>query len=668
MKSDEIPFLGQVTLGVPGVGTITGLSLNNTTCQYLGIPYASIPGRFRRSVPTTEWEVGHHDGTKLGPYCPQPPRDFYPVPNPARHWLEVPPTDEFKCLNLNVSVPSLPGCSEGLPVMVFLHGGAFTYATANAPVYDGRLLASASADLDKPTIVVTVNYRLGVFGFLAGEDLLHYNASQGETGVGNFGVWDQVLALRWVQKNITAFGGDPKRITLFGQSAGGVSTHAHLLRGEPLFSSAILQSGLLRTCGILSVSEWQILFEKMLKATGVSPEASTSERVEKLAAVPVDQLMSAMQSVFIIPVVTMPLCDDGVLVDGPMPTYDDYTKPFVAPSWCSRLMMGDAKNECIIWNKSWDNLSKTPVVTGQDLSTPETSLVLAKMMKYLGPEKAIKVAELYGISEGMFNEDIFWALERLTTDGIFSLPIYFAELATPSSPTTLYAYHFNVPSPYDNAWGGLGHHSHDNVLLWGVLRHTLPLVQQAVSDTMVKAWIMFANGEAPWPAFSKETPEYMVFDGEGSSLKKKTDETGRSYGTWDALHKEGLVGDGNLYGTSERTFSGQSAEGKIVILDVDMRGIQELKKEQLRQEPGATGVYPPLNPRFVFITPANVDVLEERLRGCGTEDEAAFEGRLARARVETKFAETSSVHDKIIVNDNLHEAVTELAKVVFGPL
>ncbi|CAK7231344.1 hypothetical protein SBRCBS47491_007899 [Sporothrix bragantina] len=548
MKSDEIPTLGRVTLDVPGLGSITGLSLNNTTCQYLGIPYASIPGRFRRSVPTIAWTDGQHDGTKLGPYCPQPPRDFYPVPSPARPWLEVPPTDEFKCLNLNISVPSLPGGTpkQGLPVMVFLHGGAFTYATANAPVYDGRLLASASGDLDKPTIVVSVNYRLGVFGFLAGEDLKANNAAHGDAGVGNDGVWDQVLALRWVQKHIRAFGGDPSKVTLFGQSAGGVSTHAHLLRDEPLFSSAILQSGLLRTCGILSVSEWQVLFDKMLAATGVSLTGTSCQKVEQLQAVPVDELVAAMQSVFIIPVVTMPLCDDGVLVHGPMPTYDDYTKPFVAPKWCPRLMMGDAKNECIIWNKSWDNLAVTKLKLGQDLSTPEASLVVAKMKQFLGDKKADQVAKAYGITADMSSEDVFWALERMTTDGIFSLPIYFAELATPMTPTTsntLYAYHFNVPSPYNNAWGGLGHHSHDNVLLWGVLKHTLPPAQQAVSDSMVKAWVTFANGEAPWPAFSRDSPEWMVFDGEGSSIKSKTEETGRSYATWDALHAQGLVGD-----------------------------------------------------------------------------------------------------------------------------
>ncbi|KAL1909689.1 hypothetical protein Sste5344_004537 [Sporothrix stenoceras] len=197
-----------------------------------------------------------------------------------------------------------------------------------------------------------------------------------------------------------------------------------------------------------------------------------------------------MQEVFLIAVVTMPLCDDGVLVGGPMPTYDDYTKPFVTPEWCPRLMMGDAKNKCIIWNKSWENLCTTPMAARQDLSTPDPSLAVAKMQSFLGKEKADK--------KDMSPQDLFWALERLTTDGIFSLSIYFAEKAVPAT-------------------------------------------QQVVSDRMVAVRVSFTNGEAPWPEFSDADPKFMMFDvdgGEGvSSLTK------RSYATWDPLHEQGLASD-----------------------------------------------------------------------------------------------------------------------------
>lgn len=158
-------------------------------------------------------------------YCPQPPRDYYPIPVPQRPWVQDPSVSEKDCLNLNISVPFPPSSPESapqpLPVLVFLHGGAFTYGTGSSPLYDGRILADISRDDEHtPTIIVTLNYRLGVFGFLASEEIRSYNKAHGEAGVGNYGLWDQVEALRWISKHIRAFGGDPSRVTLSGQSAG----------------------------------------------------------------------------------------------------------------------------------------------------------------------------------------------------------------------------------------------------------------------------------------------------------------------------------------------------------------------------------------------------------------------------------------------------------------
>lgn len=106
--------------------------------------------------------------------------------------------------------------------MVFFHGGAFVYAAGGAPIYDGRMLAEISKkDHNLPTIIIAPNFRLGVFGFLASKEIGDYNKEFGEEGVGNYGLWDQIEALRWIQKYIGAFGGDPEKVTLFGQSAGG---------------------------------------------------------------------------------------------------------------------------------------------------------------------------------------------------------------------------------------------------------------------------------------------------------------------------------------------------------------------------------------------------------------------------------------------------------------
>ncbi|CAG9943064.1 unnamed protein product [Clonostachys rosea f. rosea IK726] len=542
MKSDEIPSIDQVFLEVPSLGTLKGISLNGKTCQYLGIPYASVPGRFRRSVPASEpWENGNWDGTRLGPYCPQPPRDFYPVPNAPRPWLDMPQADEFNCLNLNISVPHLPAdqVKNPLPVMIFIHGGAFTYSMNSSPVYDSRILVESSASkFRRPTIVITVNYRLGVYGFLAGKDIETYNSSHGEAGVGNYGLWDQVLALRWVQKHISAFGGDPKQVTLFGQSAGAVSVHAHLLRGEPLFSSAILQSGLIRLCGVLSIDEYQSVYERILQALDIPIDLNPEDRIERLLSADSSALTKAMVPAFIIPVVTSPLCDDGVFVTGSIPSYDEYYT-FSVPEWCPRVMIGDATNECIIWNKSWDNICDSPLASGEDLTVPTAALTLAKMESYLGSPKARMLSEIYDITSDTSEKDIFTKLEKMTTHGLFSAPIYFARQAAKGS---VFAYHFDVPSPFKNAWGGMAHHSFDNVLIWGLLSHEMPQSYAKVSEYMAEAWIRFASGEDPWERHS-ESGKYKVFGLERTILTSKNDDLERGHQIWDKLHDLGLVAD-----------------------------------------------------------------------------------------------------------------------------
>lgn len=424
-----------------------------------------------------------------------------------------------------------------MPVMVFIHGGAFAYSTGSSPIYDGRLLASSSAQqYSKPTIIVTLNYRLGVYGFLAGRDLEEYNKTHGEQGVGNYGIWDQVIALRWVQKYISAFGGDPNKVTLFGQSAGGVSVNCHLLRDEPLFSSAILQSGLIRLCGVLSVDEYQVIYEKMLLELGISLDLPVEKRVEKLLSVDTSKLTAAMSPVFIVPVVTMALCDDGVLIPGSMPTDEEFTN-FKVPDWCPRIMMGDCQNECIIWNKSWDNLSPVPMAQDADLATPTAPLLLEKMSSYLGAEASKIIADLYNITEKSSPSDVFKAIEKFTTDGMYLVAIHYAQKSARSS---VFAYHFDVPSPFDNAWGGYAHHSHDNVLIWGVLRHLLPEWMQQVGSQMSEAWIRFANGEEPWERFA-EKERWMVFSPEGANLKSKAEDTGRGYDVWYKLNELNLV-------------------------------------------------------------------------------------------------------------------------------
>jgi len=206
---------------------------------YLGIPYAAPPlGPLRWQPPQSAaaWS-SPRDAGQVGKACPQLVLAMFPVPG-------MKPGDvrgDEDCLNLNIYAPASATASSKLPVMVWIHGGAFTVGEGSA--YDGSVLAAKDG-----VVVVTLNYRLGALGFLA---LASLDAEgQGESS-GNYGILDQQAALQWVKRNIANFGGDPASVTIAGESAGGMSVCAQLAspRAANLFKGAIIQSGFCESPG-----------------------------------------------------------------------------------------------------------------------------------------------------------------------------------------------------------------------------------------------------------------------------------------------------------------------------------------------------------------------------------------------------------------------------------
>ncbi len=210
-------------------GQIQGASRPGGGAEFLGIPYAQPPLadlRWHEPLPTKPW-TGIRNATSFGAPCSQPDLGDW-----NRHDAE---TGKEDCLFLNVIVPAWP-VQKPLPVMFWIHGGGNEGGTASSALYkDGTLV-------NHGVILVTVNYRLGIFGFLAHPEL---TAESAHHASGNYGLMDQILALRWVRDNITRFGGDVNNITVFGQSAG--ATDTSLLMTSPLardlFQKAIAQSG-----------------------------------------------------------------------------------------------------------------------------------------------------------------------------------------------------------------------------------------------------------------------------------------------------------------------------------------------------------------------------------------------------------------------------------------
>ncbi|KAF2167120.1 hypothetical protein M409DRAFT_66181 [Zasmidium cellare ATCC 36951] len=212
-------------------GTYTGLHNATTNLDYfLGIPYAQPPInalRFRNPVPlNTSW-TGTHTAQALGNSCIGYGSDMAGL------------TLSEDCLNLNIVRPA-GSFSEPLPVAVWFYGGGYYEGSANRPAYNQTRFVANSVEMGLPVIGVGFNYRLTAFGWLWSEE----TQALGDT---NMGLRDQRLVLQWIQENIAAFGGDPRRVTIYGESAGGISIGKHLMayggRDDGLFHNAILESG-----------------------------------------------------------------------------------------------------------------------------------------------------------------------------------------------------------------------------------------------------------------------------------------------------------------------------------------------------------------------------------------------------------------------------------------
>ena len=195
--------------------------------RYLGIPYSRPPTgerRFKPPQPPISWD-GTREANNFSPRCQQY-RSNYLFPE-----LEEVATFSEDCLYLNIYTPDNAISNDALAVMVWIHGGSLT--NGGASQYYGEAMV-----LGSDIILVTINYRVGVFGFFT---------DGSEEATGNAGMLDQIMALKWVKENIRSFRGDPDRVTIFGESAGGWSVSAHMISpmSRGLFKRAIAQSGAL---------------------------------------------------------------------------------------------------------------------------------------------------------------------------------------------------------------------------------------------------------------------------------------------------------------------------------------------------------------------------------------------------------------------------------------
>lgn len=322
-----------------------------STVQFRNLKYATIPGRWQESVLNDNLPRDAHgvyNATQLGPSCPHKRGaqawDLTLTGNVVMPMEESPSNeeamDEMSCLHVNVTVPKShlgKATKDGkkLPVFVWVHGGGLSMGSNSWPQYNLTRFVERSCAIGKPVVGVAMNYRVGILGFLASEEL----------GIdGNFGYKDQVLAFRWIKKHIAGFGGDPNQITTSGESAGGISLSTLLcanVGSGGLFERVIVMSGdaTLRKSRIRS---WHNeMYNDQLKLLGLE-NIGVEERKKQLRE------MDAIELTNKLPLAQyFCACVDGKFLKQNI-TLDQMADPKRdqhKPKWCKVFVIGDTRHD-----------------------------------------------------------------------------------------------------------------------------------------------------------------------------------------------------------------------------------------------------------------------------------------------------------------------------------
>lgn len=490
-----------ITRAEPAVGPVEGAENEDGMVVFLGIPFAKPPIdelRFKPPVASEAW-TAVLVADSFGDSCVQSagPESWYA-------------NNSEDCLNLNVWTPAVG--EELRPVMVWVHGGGWIAEGTAGALYHGDLLA-ARGDV----VVVTVEYRMGIFGFPYLDGL---EGGEAFAGSGNLGLLDQQLALKWVRDNIAAFGGDPESVTLFGESAGGMSAISHLTMpsSDGLFHRAIAQSGAGNT--VRSSEFGATIARQHLDLAGVStPDEFAALSTEEIFATQ----ESMQESAFPVDLVYGPV-QDGVI----LPEFPHHAIAAGAGSDIA-LLHGTTRHETTLYN------TLLPILA--DLSIPD----VAGFVPYLNsaiPEgmTSQEVADFYASSRSDEPESLL--LHAFGTDAFFRMGAIRVSEARDATDAETYMYRFDWEPPMPAHPPGEYGSPHAAELAF-VLGHpdgwptfygeTVP---QGLMDQMMDAWANFArtgdpNGEGvpAWPTYELENRSTMLFSsGESAATSIVSDD------------------------------------------------------------------------------------------------------------------------------------------------
>jgi para-nitrobenzyl esterase len=469
---------------------------------FKGIAYARPPvgaSRWRPPVPADGWS-GVRDATAFGPACVQPM-------SPAGSlYADPPPRMSEDCLSLNVWAPR---SAQPAPVMVWFHGGSQTFGHTASAMYDGSALAA------RGVVVVTVNYRLGVLGYLAHPEL---SAESPHGSSGNYGLLDQIEALGWVRRNIAAFGGDPANVTIFGESAGAMGVvqmlSSPLARG--LFHKAIAESG-----GMPTLPELKTAAHGLPSAESTGQALATALDAGDLAALRAMDAGTLADAAYAARFQALSTVDGWVLTRQTVETFD----------------RGEQARVPTLAGFNGDEIGSLfrPAVpadaTTYVAAIRERYADLAEDFLRLYPANDVQASVLKAMRDGTFG----WGMERLA-----------AKQTAAGAPAYLYLFEHSYPAAEARGLGAF--HAIEVPYVFGRVGKPLPDAWPAAPDTETERrlqdavtlyWTNFAHTGSPgtadgvaWPRYG-DAAHYIAF---GDRPVAGVDPTHGAY----ALHEEAV--------------------------------------------------------------------------------------------------------------------------------
>jgi para-nitrobenzyl esterase len=471
---------------------------------YRGIPYAAPPLgdlRWKAPQPAESWK-GVRQATAFGHGCMQtPPAEISPL------YKDLIVSTSFQsedCLYLNIWTPA-NSTRNKLPVMFWIHGGGFTIGSGNAPPFDGENLAR------RGVVLVTINYRLGVFGFFAHPEL---TAESPHHASGNYGLMDQIAALQWVTKNIAAFGGDPTNVTIFGESAG--SWAVNVLSASPLakglFQRAIGESG----ANFAADNFWPMTTRADAEKTGEKLAAEmggTHDLMKALRVKPAKELQKATASNSIV----------WSIVDG-----------WVLPQAVETIYAQGKQNDVpmIVGSNADEGTAFLPSTNSATLFVAGVKQRYGNMAgQFLKAYPADSDARAIESAYASFRDEIIgWNMRD------------WARMQTKTGHRSAYRYYFShrPPGPEGKRLGAF--HALDLAYVFGNFTYQFPWddTDRKLSDTVMSYWTNFAKTGDPngaglpkWPPYNLADDNVLDF-GDSVSVRTHVNQSGLDF--YDAYH------------------------------------------------------------------------------------------------------------------------------------